>query len=652
MLSNQPRSRGAHDSLMSIKRSREEDESGKAQHATAKRPKVDLDLAQLWENLANEDEEIRLDAAKNLRVRYLATEEKDAARQIVKRLFRGLCSGRKAARLGFFLAITGVLKPNSNLARSSQLSVSEFIATLRRESTAEFGTGGQDERDHHYGCIFGCMAIFNSEALFRDDDDLLDNWKSLSHILCEKAAQKPWIRPEAGHVLCQAVSGLSSTKVDQTKLLTAALESMKQHSLLQSREGVALWTTIRSSFPNFQCPSQLWKHGDPFGKKNVKALTRSLLDSHGGPSQDEDDVVGNSGWLPTLHFVWPLALYYLSHNHDRSQVEFRQFWKVVVSEGLFAVDSSPERKHTGFSVLEKTVEIVSPELIQDCFSKNIMTTALQALRKSDQSYLSQRTKLSFDNIVQSCSHDQDKALVVVKGMLLGIDFADFDATTGHKTMQTLIDNVLTIEDFRRTLLSWLTANPNESGDLVRSSVRRRNLLTIVARSMCARLSKLDLNESSEADLHSLGHLISDLVDLKLKISKQPATSLEWKEEAAQALREKIAQMLEALAKTDSWDRSQLFRVLQSLRHQDIAADEKITSTLRKAWKWYDKVKTEFTSQAGLDADSSFVAQHKPAVGVATLLLILLYQVHDDDTEAINLLDEALEVLMDLWSTLR
>lgn len=639
-------------SLMSVKRGREEDDGEDTQIVAAKRPKVDLDLAQLWENLANEDEDARLNAAKDLRVRYLATKEKDGARQIIKRLFRGLCSGRKAARLGFFVAITSILRPTSKSASCPQVSVSEFIEILQRESTAESGASGQDERDHHYGCVLGCMAIFTSEALFNHNNNSTGDWTSLCRIVCERAAQKPWIRPEAGHVLCQAASALVHIDTDHTKFLTAILESMKQHSLLQSREGIALWITIRGSFRSFQSPPQLWKQGNPFDKKNLKALTRILLDSHGGSSQgdDDDDVMGNSGWLPTVHFVWPLVLQYLSRNHDRSQVEFRQFWRAAVSEGLFGVESSPERKHTGFSVLEKAVEIVPPELIQDCFSKNIMTTALQALRKSDQSYLAQRTKLCFDKIVELCSHYQDKALVVVKGMLLGSDFADFDATTGHKTMQTLMDSILTDEEFRETLLSWLTANPNESGDVARSSVRRRNLLTVLARSMCARLNRASLDGSSETDLRSLDRLISDMVDLKFKISERSANGLEWNEDALTTLREKTAQMLEALLRADSWDRSRLFDVLQILRPRDIAAEEKIRSTVQKAWKWSDKVKTEFASRADHDVGGSFVAGHKPEVGVATLLMVLLYQIHDGDTDAVSLLEETLEILIDLWTS--
>lgn len=73
---------------------------------------VDVQLVEIYEDLANENNEIRLKAAKALLSQFtpdklLAEDEK--VEKVLHRLFRGLCSGRKAARIGFSIALTELL---------------------------------------------------------------------------------------------------------------------------------------------------------------------------------------------------------------------------------------------------------------------------------------------------------------------------------------------------------------------------------------------------------------------------------------------------------------------------------------------------------------------------------------------------------------
>jgi DNA polymerase phi len=71
---------------------------------------VDAEAVAIYEDLAHESEDIRLKAAKALLLR-LGPESVDseALRKAFRRLFRGLCSSRKAARLGFSVALTELL---------------------------------------------------------------------------------------------------------------------------------------------------------------------------------------------------------------------------------------------------------------------------------------------------------------------------------------------------------------------------------------------------------------------------------------------------------------------------------------------------------------------------------------------------------------
>ena len=74
-------------------------------------PSIDTQLVEFYEDLASEDDQVRLRAAISL----LATTSIDCRpssehlEKVLQRLMRGICSGRKAARLGFSVALTEFL---------------------------------------------------------------------------------------------------------------------------------------------------------------------------------------------------------------------------------------------------------------------------------------------------------------------------------------------------------------------------------------------------------------------------------------------------------------------------------------------------------------------------------------------------------------
>ena len=73
----------------------------------------DRKLASLYDNLADELNDVRVKAAKDLILELQPqkiSEKGNLIETVIKRLIRGLCSGRKAARSGFFIALTELLR--------------------------------------------------------------------------------------------------------------------------------------------------------------------------------------------------------------------------------------------------------------------------------------------------------------------------------------------------------------------------------------------------------------------------------------------------------------------------------------------------------------------------------------------------------------
>lgn len=114
---------------------------------------MDTQLVEIYEDLANVEEEIRLKAAQTLLLKIapeagLASEQ---LQEILRRLFRGLCSGRKAARLGFSVALTEFLiqqlSPSANYP-SSPFAIPEVIEVLKKETHIGGNISGQVIQAH------------------------------------------------------------------------------------------------------------------------------------------------------------------------------------------------------------------------------------------------------------------------------------------------------------------------------------------------------------------------------------------------------------------------------------------------------------------------------------------------------------------------
>ena len=104
----------------------------------------DTKLIEIYDDLANEDEEIRLKAAYALLSQFAANTTIDQHKTILKRLFRGLCSGRKAARLGFSIALTEFLS-QVFLAHidGQEIEALEIVDLLESQTAVDGSTSGQ-----------------------------------------------------------------------------------------------------------------------------------------------------------------------------------------------------------------------------------------------------------------------------------------------------------------------------------------------------------------------------------------------------------------------------------------------------------------------------------------------------------------------------
>lgn len=101
-------------------------------------PNINTDLIGIYEDLASEDGGVRLKAGLQLLSTAYSDTELD---KILSRLFRGLCSSRKAARIGFSIALTEFLARYTG--PGCHFSTDNICQILEERTEPTFGASGQ-----------------------------------------------------------------------------------------------------------------------------------------------------------------------------------------------------------------------------------------------------------------------------------------------------------------------------------------------------------------------------------------------------------------------------------------------------------------------------------------------------------------------------
>jgi DNA polymerase phi len=407
---------------------------------------VDLDLVETYEQLANEDEAIRLAAAHKLLTEVYRPDTTTAEQldSVLTRLFRGLCSGRKAARLGFAVALTELLTELSKAKTPSATITQEEVITLfESSSTVKGGTSGQDERDHYFGRVFGAEAIIKSGFLFNWPDPF--QWTRLLSSLCSLAQKKPWLRQECGWVLYQ----LASQPFDSAKqpFVEEALKTMASTNIIRTPEGVAVWLAAKQQYPDANLSEHVWKHKHPLAKKGVQSLAEIMKDAKPQQSDDKHEVQGAAVWSATLHFAWKVVLAFLYKNNGHQNLDFSAFWKGVVEEGLFSGKSSTERKSSGLLLWATILESAPVPLLPSTFTKNALHCLITSLAGEEQ-YLRKGAQQLLKILKRQASlripaEDERVVGACLSNLLDVTNYADFDRLT--KT--TAVAELVTLSDW-------------------------------------------------------------------------------------------------------------------------------------------------------------------------------------------------------------
>ncbi len=286
---------------------------------------------ELYNLLGSEDTEERLNAAGAVVSGLLdgdGVEESTLQRHLERRLFRGLASGRKGARLGYSVVLTEVLGQlfgarDLATTKYKRLTFDKVLAFLIAKTKPDGDLSGQEEKDHFLGLLFGLQSFVRAKILFGK----MDGWNPVLSKLLELAKKKPWIREECGWVIVEALAQMDQGQAEYT------LNKLYDEGLASSPEGVGIWLTARNLYPDMKFPTKPWGHsGNPL--EHLKPLAKALKESSSNDEGSSQQAKQTGTWNPQLHFVWNIVLLqYAQGLKTKNQVimaEFENFWKVAV----------------------------------------------------------------------------------------------------------------------------------------------------------------------------------------------------------------------------------------------------------------------------------------------------------------------------------
>ncbi|CAO2654315.1 Nn.00g110480.m01.CDS01 [Neocucurbitaria sp. VM-36] len=612
-----------------------------------------LKLSKLYEDLAAESDDVRLEAAKQLIVRF-SPENKPAAKEIeaaLSRLIKGLCSQRKAARVGFSLTLTELLRQiygsGKNEIDGLELDVAAVVKIVAEKTKVEGNVPGRERRDHLIGKLFGYKAIMQSSIVIEPKLSL-ECWNELLDHIYGMARDIPWLREECGMVLVEAVRSLKARPQYQ-KCAEEVIGRLCVFKLVSTPEGVAVWLTVQEDYRD-ALPEGIWHVKDPLSRKERSRLAKILKENFQGETENgADRVTKTAAANPNPSFTWDLVLSEILRRDEQRRddakeaLEFPQFWVDTVDSNLFSSTSSHERKAWGFKLLGSMITRVPDWAIPALFSPNLMRTIINQSKKEDR-FLHTAALTSLQAVLARVQQESNSAFPIFVALTTKYGSIEFDRMTKTKTLEHIL---LSADDegLRRIVrhLNSLVLRPDSEDQTVADS--RRQVIADMLLNTTRQYKRYNelVEDVNEKDTW-LRRVLEILVEYTYfvpsqgaKTSKVPLPPIS--ERTRTIFQERLSSCLTKLFDVDVSSRSAFaLMVVDMIRKKSnssktldlvFKADKQVTKTIEEASLTLDSI----------SAQGSIAGDKMAAEGFLLLYSLTLLQVYNGEGDAVMLLDD-------------
>lgn len=419
-------------------------------------------LANLYNDLADDVHSVRIKAAGDL-LKYITSDPQQRDQRLgsaQQRLIRGLCSGRKAARLGFSIALTEVFRMVISSSEDDP-SLRPILSNIDQLTAVEGNVKGQERRDHLLGRCFAYQALLQSDFLLRQELSQSD-WSMVVEAILDLAVQKEWLRKEVLGMLHDFLKTSDDSKIeaDRTELI---LQSAHERKLLTTLEGVGLWITIRERYPATRLPKKVWRKDNPLSKKSFDDLRKVLLET-GSDDGISNPKSGTRHAMPSFAWETMLSKLYTVNENDEAE-SYRHvevFWRTCVTSLYFSDKSSSERKALGLQIFSSAVARSPAHLLPIVIDERILRCILDQRAKPENT-LFEPSKTALNSMIARAKKQPQDAFMILEPIWRK-GLRNFDQQTKTKTVDSIIAaaNEESLKDMcsfaSRTILSAAEGN--------------------------------------------------------------------------------------------------------------------------------------------------------------------------------------------------
>ena len=356
----------------------------------------------------------------------------------IRRLVRGLASPRENARIGFAVALSGLL------SHLKTVSANDVLVLLLKYSVVRGNMNGQEVRDLQFARLFGIYALVRSRLLYRAS---LSTFQRAFHILVQVASYKSWLSEPCGWVLTELVEPLARNDPDRPSWADGALgwiaDQLSSHRSL-SPETLALALQVTQMDPTLKLGERMippFKTPNFLASANLPVLASVLREASPMHWQPDTPVPKAGSWSTKLPFVWDRLLsLYLNDKLPEGAAPFADFFRVVVDESLFAPQASPERKSWGFQVLHRTLAHASEDVLPFLFTPHVMRTWVNQLSVPDRLLHSMAQK-TVSLVGEAVKRSPTAGIALVTQLTGEHGRQNFDRVTHTKTIESILSSL-------------------------------------------------------------------------------------------------------------------------------------------------------------------------------------------------------------------
>ncbi|VUC27081.1 unnamed protein product [Clonostachys rosea] len=580
----------------------------------------------LYEVLASELPEERNPAAVCIVANLIGIEpvpEVTLERHLRDRLFRGLASGRKAARVGFGEVITEILTElwEKDLGRKyySGLTFEKLLDFLVTSTEPTGNIPGQEERDHHIGRLFGLHTFVRSKFALQDKS----RWLAVLNLLLNLAYRKASLRSACASTVLEAIEQI------QKDWVVSTLEKVSSSGLARTPEGVAFWLAALDRFPELSISP--WQN--PLSRKSLNDLGAVLKES--GSTGDDDlgqgSTIKQGNRMAEAHFVWDKIMAYYIKDQNKpghNPKDFEVFWKSVVNDHLFSNNATDGQKYKGFMVFQKylTSLVDYPSYLESLFSKNLMTCLLNQAANKDR-YLHRAAIKTLKVLENTVSEHPSTLVPILKNLLSENGVYNFDQRTNTKTVAKLLQCVNEQNGAACLEIVKIPIPKLGQEESQKARVILDTYLDYLSKILVATGTSTSENTSSETKLAS-GAALQELSALAYSQPKHIPESL-LTEKVKELCRSRLESSLAKLIRQGD-NHTILCNAVLSMDTDLVNMEDEIATAVKEARSRLQKL---------LKRTSKSSVEKSLTQGLALLHAVSLFQMYNEDPDAMEVLQD-------------